>query len=290
MDGNDYIELVEFLLIFKHLEPNKYSFIKTREIFDKSSESFVVKNSTVVGLSFAQFCIVCTEYDIFKWETQFRFLGLENPVDIINAAADLYTNFELKTNVLRDRLRPVNMWISYFYKAVSDIKLFASKGKLRLSKSNLIYYVIDHIIYIYIYIIYIFIVALLVYKILERESKLIYIEYIYIYILLSGMTKYFLGELEDFLGPRDVETDLSIRQLILDFQEERTHRKLKHSSMTMVMMQNKLSANRPDAEQQPRTSVTGISITPRVRISRIIKPASSIRSPPHLNESRNSDL
>ena len=146
MDGNNYLEIVEFLLLFKHLEPNKFSYVKARNIYEKSSEKF--KNSKgleVMGLTFGQFAVICTEYDIFRWERQYNYLGLTDPQDIINAANNLFATIELKTQILMNRLRPVNMWITYFSQIINNIKLFSSKGTPRLSKSIYIY-----IIYIYI--------------------------------------------------------------------------------------------------------------------------------------------
>ena len=146
MDGNNFIELVDFMLLFKHLEPNKYSCFTAKSMFEKSSEQF--KNSEgvkVMGLSFGQFAVVCTEYDIFKWEKQFSFLGTDDPKEIINSAQLLYTNIELRTKYVMNLLRPVNMWITYFSRILNNIKLFASKKQPRLSKSICIY------IYIYNY-------------------------------------------------------------------------------------------------------------------------------------------
>ena len=146
MDGNNYIELVEFLLVFKHIEPEKYTYANAKSIFEKSSEHFTSKH--IMGLSFAQFAVVCTEFNLFQEETQFAFCGCQNVNEIVQAAQELHKNFDVRSLELQQRLKAINMWFLYFIELLNNIKLFASKRKPRLAKSiyqTLIYSCFTHV-------------------------------------------------------------------------------------------------------------------------------------------------
>jgi len=92
LDGNKYCSLSEFILLYKHIEPEKYDYHFVESVFNDYAD---VKLDDGNNLSFDKFTVVCVEYDLFSDMQQENFIGASGVEELQEKMNSLRVRWEI---------------------------------------------------------------------------------------------------------------------------------------------------------------------------------------------------
>jgi hypothetical protein len=128
LDGSNTIDFFEFYVIFRNIEPSKYSFEKCRSIFNNSCEYHSGKQNMIPVVTFNQFAAICHAQNLFSENSQNAFLGYAKTDELIKLVGALNTKYADISSTFVLRLDDLMSKSEYLNNILKTLKQTSSRG------------------------------------------------------------------------------------------------------------------------------------------------------------------
>lgn len=108
LDGNKMCNLKEFLMLYRHIEPEKFKENEVMELFELQAD---VVSEDERNMSFDRFTAICVDYGLFSEAQQNKFLGIISEQELNNQFQDLRQNWTLKKAEIQKKMDLVKDYI-----------------------------------------------------------------------------------------------------------------------------------------------------------------------------------
>ena len=101
LDGNKMCDLSEFVLLYRHIEKEKFVLDHVIKIYEENAD-IVIDNQK--KMSFDKFTAICVEYSLFSESQQNIFLVINNNNEAIENLEEMRNNWIEKKNIIKEKL------------------------------------------------------------------------------------------------------------------------------------------------------------------------------------------
>lgn len=109
LDGNKTCSLKEFVLLYRHIEPEKFNEEAVIKIFEEQCD-IITDNET--SMSFDKFTAVCVEYGLFSSAAQDKFINVKSEKEINESFGKLKAEWEAQKLKIIEKMKHVEGFVS----------------------------------------------------------------------------------------------------------------------------------------------------------------------------------